>query len=77
MKILTGAEQTWITTIYTTHGLFCDCAEPVEHMIRCLHTHIAGDDGFEDALLTFAMEEPFDDDTGDGAAAGSDHATGG
>ncbi|XBA83914.1 ORF2 [torque teno Delphinidae virus 48] len=60
-KILTAAEQGWITNLYITHGLFCDCGEPVEHLLRCVRTHIEEDDGFEDELLTFAMDAPFED----------------
>ncbi|XBA83929.1 ORF2 [torque teno Delphinidae virus 52] len=66
---LTAGESSWLTSIYLFHGAFCDCGEPVQHLIKCLHSHITEDDGFGDEELTFAMDAPFDDD-GDGGDTG-------
>ncbi|XBA83923.1 ORF2 [torque teno Delphinidae virus 51] len=62
---LTQHESNWLTMIYCSHSMFCDCGEPVEHLLRLLKWHISEGDGFEDDLISFAMDQDFEDGGGD------------
>ncbi|XBA83938.1 ORF2 [torque teno Delphinidae virus 50] len=69
---LSQTEQNWITSLYLQHSMFCNCGDPLGHLVRCLRTHITVDEGIEDEVISFAMAEPFDDgdDTGNGTGDG-------
>ncbi|XBA84058.1 ORF2 [torque teno Delphinidae virus 55] len=72
--IRTVFETQWLTTLHVTHSMGCNCGDPIGHLLQCVRTHIEEDDGFEDALVAFELDDAFIDDTagtGPGTAAAS------
>ncbi|XBA83935.1 ORF2 [torque teno Delphinidae virus 54] len=68
-------EEQWITMLYVTHSMGCNCGEPVEHLLQCIRTHVEDDDGFEDAVTDFDIIQNLEDLEDTGAAGGSADAT--